>query len=102
MCVIKLHAFIYFLRPPPWSGTLLIWNFITYNLYSIITSCNNQGCGAGTGTGTGTGRNRIHLGTSEPEPELYSEFGSGSGSEYKEMNLTTQKNKLKFNDFFFM
>ncbi len=22
MCVIKLHAFIYFLRPPPWSGTL--------------------------------------------------------------------------------
>jgi hypothetical protein len=21
MCVIKLHAFIYFLRPPPWSGT---------------------------------------------------------------------------------
>ncbi len=22
MCVIKLHAFIYFLRPPPWSGTI--------------------------------------------------------------------------------
>ncbi len=22
MCVIKLHAFIYFLRPPPWSGTV--------------------------------------------------------------------------------
>jgi hypothetical protein len=23
MSVIKLHAFIYFLRPPPWSGTLI-------------------------------------------------------------------------------
>jgi hypothetical protein len=22
MCVIKLHAFIYFLHPPPWSGTV--------------------------------------------------------------------------------
>jgi hypothetical protein len=48
----------------------------------------NQGCGAGTGTGTG--RNRIHLGTLEPEP--YSEYGSGSGSEYKEMKQTTPKN----------
>jgi hypothetical protein len=43
-----------------------------------------QGCGAGTG------RNRIHLGTLEPEPEPYSEYGSGS--EYKEMKQTTQKN----------
>ncbi len=25
MCVIKLHAFIYFLRPPPWSGTPSLW-----------------------------------------------------------------------------
>jgi hypothetical protein len=24
MCVIKIHAFIYFLRPPPWYGTILI------------------------------------------------------------------------------
>ncbi len=47
-----------------------------------------QGCGAGTGTGTG--RNRIHLGTLAPEPEPYSEYGSGS--EYKEMKQTTQKN----------
>jgi hypothetical protein len=45
----------------------------------------DQGCGAGTGTG----QNRIHLGTLEPEP--YSEYGSGSGSEYKEMKKT-QKN----------
>ncbi len=48
----------------------------------------HQGCGAGTGTGTG--RNRIHLGTLEPEPEPHSEYGSGS--EYKEMKQTTQKN----------
>ncbi len=25
MCVIKLHAFIYFLRPPPWSGTVITY-----------------------------------------------------------------------------
>ncbi len=24
MCVFKYHAFIYFLRPPPWYGTLLL------------------------------------------------------------------------------
>ncbi len=27
MCVIKLHAFIYFLRPPPLSGTVRILSF---------------------------------------------------------------------------
>jgi hypothetical protein len=43
-----------------------------------------QGCGAGTGPG----RIRIHLGTLAPEP--YAEYGSGS--EYKEMKQTTQKN----------
>ncbi len=42
----------------------------------------SQGCGAGTG------RIRIHLGTLATEP--YSEYGSGS--EYKEMKQTTQKN----------
>jgi hypothetical protein len=46
----------------------------------------HQGCGAGTGTGTG--RNRIHFGTLEPE--TYWEYGSGSGSEYKELKQTTQ------------
>jgi hypothetical protein len=45
-----------------------------------------QGCGAGNGAG----RNRIHLETLAPEPEPYSEYGSGS--EYKEMKQTTQKN----------
>jgi hypothetical protein len=30
------------------------------------------------------------LGTSAPEPEPYSEYGSGSG--YKQMKQTTQKN----------
>jgi hypothetical protein len=24
MCVFKCHAFIYFLRPPPWSGTIIM------------------------------------------------------------------------------
>jgi hypothetical protein len=47
-----------------------------------------MGGGQGCGAGTGTGRNRIHLGTLEPEP--YSEYGSGS--EYKGMKQTTQKN----------
>jgi hypothetical protein len=46
-----------------------------------------QGCGAGTG------RNRIHLGTPAPEP--YSEYGSSTGSGYKEMKQKTQKNLLK-------
>ncbi len=26
MCVIKIHAFIYFLRPPPWYGTIPLWH----------------------------------------------------------------------------
>ncbi len=26
MCVFKYHAFIYFLRPPPWYGTILIYS----------------------------------------------------------------------------
>jgi hypothetical protein len=72
------------------------------NLWQICTTCKSyqhplrnlsegrqdQGCGAGTETGW----NRIHLGTLEPEPEPYSEYGSGSGYEYKEMKQTTQKN----------
>jgi hypothetical protein len=28
MCVFKYHAFIYFLRPPPWYGTFTIGNFV--------------------------------------------------------------------------
>ncbi len=34
-------------------------------------------------------RNRIHLKTLEPEP--YSEYGSGSGSEYKKIKQTAPK-----------
>jgi hypothetical protein len=40
------------------------------------------------------------FGTPAPELEPYSEYGSGSG--YKEMKPKTQKNLLKFNNFFFM
>jgi hypothetical protein len=55
---------------------------INYRIYLVYLEGTHQVCGAGTGTG----RNRIHLGTPEP----YSEYGSGS--EYKEMKKTTQKN----------
>ncbi len=30
MCVYKYHAFIYFLRPPPWSGTSIDIYLLTY------------------------------------------------------------------------
>jgi hypothetical protein len=51
MCVIKLHAFIYFLRPPPWSGTVsLPWEWFqeikhmravhsTHGLFFNCTQC---------------------------------------------------------------
>ncbi len=47
MCVFKNHAFIYFLRPPSWSGTILIFHyypcchflfiFILIKLFSELT-----------------------------------------------------------------
>jgi hypothetical protein len=52
---------------------------VSKNIFPDIQSC-----------GAGTGRNRIHLVTLAPEQELYLEYGSGS--EYKEMKQTTQKN----------
>ncbi len=35
MCVIKLHAFIYFLRPPPWSGTTIPSIILLYVLCTV-------------------------------------------------------------------
>ncbi len=36
MCVFKYHAFIYFLRPPPWYGTCMCTYIYTY-LYGYST-----------------------------------------------------------------
>ncbi len=35
MCVFKYHAFIYFLRPPPWYGTFIIYGLYFFQLTSI-------------------------------------------------------------------
>ncbi len=37
MCVFKYHAFIYFLRPPPWYGTLIFMKFLLNK--SLILIC---------------------------------------------------------------
>ncbi len=36
MCVIKLHAFIYFLRPPPWSGTIRVQWFFNLTMLNVV------------------------------------------------------------------
>ncbi len=38
MCVFKYHAFIYFLRPPPWSGTIYTIPLSTVPIYRHIPS----------------------------------------------------------------
>jgi hypothetical protein len=48
MCVFKYHAFIYFLRPPPWYGTKVfkmkhieIWNYSGFRFLNFINSVLN-------------------------------------------------------------
>jgi hypothetical protein len=48
MCVIKIHAFIYFLRPPPWYGTLCMaasvdTHYLASNFYVPVSS-NSWSC----------------------------------------------------------
>ncbi len=38
MCVFKYHAFIYFLRPPPWYGTFMLIIYIFYLKWCPFTS----------------------------------------------------------------
>jgi hypothetical protein len=49
MCVFKYHAFIYFLRPPPWSGTTLLFllpsGFGLWNRVSIVVRQNKEKAG---------------------------------------------------------
>ncbi len=37
MCVFKYHAFIYFLRPPPWYGTLRFTYILVYRFMYMFT-----------------------------------------------------------------
>ncbi len=38
MCVFKYHAFIYFLRPPPWYGTILTVKKLQWFLHFVINN----------------------------------------------------------------
>ncbi len=59
MCVFKYHAFIYFLRPPPWYGTgttALVYCLISSSLYTGTV----QGWWSTPPTGLTVSRGEVH------------------------------------------
>ncbi len=38
MSVFKYHAFIYFMRPPPWYGTTVLWVFLRFRTTGFSTT----------------------------------------------------------------